>query len=85
LTLVVASIPFSISFAYFIPEFGEIIIPPGLFYFPAYNITTILVKQLSLENIAPCHQLHMEQSKNIKFDTRNIPNEWLKGVEIVTN
>jgi hypothetical protein len=26
----------------------------------------------------------MEQSKNIKFDTRNIPNEWMKDVEIVT-
>ena len=36
------------------------------------------------ENVAPCDQLHMEQSKNIKFDTRNIPNEWMKDVEIVT-
>jgi hypothetical protein len=26
----------------------------------------------------------MEQSKNIKFDTRSIPNEWMKDVEIVT-
>ena len=47
LFLVVASISFSISFAYFIPEFGEIIIPPGLFYFPAYNI----VKHLSLSKL----------------------------------
>jgi hypothetical protein len=36
------------------------------------------------ENVAPYDQLHMEQSKNIKFDTRNIPNEWMKDVEIVT-
>ena len=36
------------------------------------------------ENVAPYDQLHMKQSKNIKFDIRNIPNEWMKDVEIVT-
>jgi hypothetical protein len=36
------------------------------------------------ENVAPRDQLYMEQSKNIKFDTRSTPNEWMKDVEIVT-